>query len=222
MARPSVVRADWEQREGERAGGGGAKFLPSIWRAAQPWPGPNNCLSEDFLAPTPRPRHKTLHPFEFKWEARQAGLEPLTRIALSKKQRYPFPYESWVGNKFFPLWRWLILILVVNSSLMLSLLINHYFKYGSIMWHLFLSIMINQMGTRLEYTSSCCHRFLPVTRAHGVMGRNVWNDDTLICTLIRFYGQLFQAWHLSISQREAIVSKKLRLLQKIDKGVCPQ
>ena len=67
MARPSVVRVDWEQGEG--AGGGGAKFLPSIWRAARcraPWPGPNNCLSEDFLAPTPGPRHKTLHPFEFK------------------------------------------------------------------------------------------------------------------------------------------------------------
>ena len=102
MARPSVVRADWEQREGERAGGGGAKFLPSIWRAARPWPGPNNCLSEDFLAPTPRPRHKTLHPFEFKWEARQAGLEPLTRIALSKKQRYPFPYECWLETNSFP------------------------------------------------------------------------------------------------------------------------
>ena len=33
MARPSVVRVDWEQGEG--AGGGGAKFLPSLWRAAQ-------------------------------------------------------------------------------------------------------------------------------------------------------------------------------------------
>ena len=141
---------------------------------------------------------------------------------IVKKAKISFPLRKLVGNKFFPLWRWLILILVVNSSLMLSLLINHYFKYGSIMWHLFLSIMINQMGTRLEYTSSCCHRFLPVTRAHGVMGRNVWNDDTLICTLIRFYCQLCQAWHLSLSQREAIVSKTLRPLQKIDKGVCPQ
>ena len=97
--------------------------------------------------------------------------ESLTQIGLSKKQgKVSSKPKSWLETKSLPLWRWLILILVVNSSLMLSLLINHYFKYGSIMWHLFLSIMINQMGMRLEYTSSSCHRFLPVTRAHGVDG----------------------------------------------------
>ncbi len=97
--------------------------------------------------------------------------ESLTQIGLSKKQgKSLFQTKKLVETKSLPVWRWLILILVVNSSLMLSLLINHYFKYGSIMWHLFLSIMINQMGMRLEYTSSSCHRFLPVTRAHGVDG----------------------------------------------------
>ena len=155
MARPSVVRVDWDQRE-ER-GRGLAVAVPSFSRVSgglprrpAPWPGPNNCLSEDFLAPTPRPRHKTLHPFEFKWgDARRPECEPHAE-RIVKKQKKPFQAPKFVGNKSLPIWHQLILILVVNSSLMLSLLINHYFKYGSIMWHLFLSIMINQMGMRLE------------------------------------------------------------------------
>ena len=102
MARPSVVRVDWDQRE-ER-GRGLAVAVPSFSRVSgglprrpAPWPGPNNCLSEDFLAPTPRPRHKTLHPFEFKWgDARRPDCEPHADLIVRKSI---FQTQKLVGNK---------------------------------------------------------------------------------------------------------------------------
>ena len=173
MARPSVVRVDWDQ--GERAGGGGAKFLPSIWRAAQ---APSSMARAQqlfirrFLGTDSKT--KTQDSASIRIQVRRCSssrVRASRRLDCQKsKEKVSSTPKSWLETKSLPLWRWLILILVVNSSLMLSLLINHYFKYGSIMWHLFLSIMINQMGMRLEYTSSSCHRFLPVTRAHGVDG----------------------------------------------------
>ena len=107
MARPSVVRVDWDQGERER---GLAVAVPSFSRVSgglprrpAPWPGPNNCLSEDFLAPTPRPRHKTLHPFEFKWgDARRPEWEPHADWIVKKARKKFLPHQKvgWKQNLF--------------------------------------------------------------------------------------------------------------------------